>query len=756
MPSIDEECGSVISDDITNEEMLDHLYGHSTTIRKKEVKPRVSVGSADSGVGSENSKEPSQKNLYISEQQVDELLHTSNEEGQVSPDTETASWNEGDGQGNSRPSSLSGSLISTNKHNQEMGNPTAVDTPTTPVVGSCQRNSFPKSRKFAPLVINKLPSVSDSVFTHSLSEGNYVDHRLASTSDSACQSPDMSAGVGKTSPGFENISTPPCFVHDSTSHNTSSSDDRCVTPTIGVYQSQNIAAEHDSEENSLQGDSIDSEVTCTFLPHPADTNTVVVKETITGLTSCAAPFHIMPIKDIFTIPFSGCGATSEEVGTYVSHNIMSNDENDSHSADDSTTAKREAFFPSKLRNSHINTSFTVDQHATLTDGVYLPHSESVSNVNTVMPLSVSAQYHALTTGQYTSSDVPVNHNDTMGSRTDNLSQCFGNDSLDLDRTTPVVEGNYVGHDIASSKQGSDNFTVTASSVSCSSFPLNLSINLQPITPPNGEYMPYNVAVEEFQDTVPQVPLSQSTLDNLETGGSESSEPFSANEVTNANLSFYDEHDTTTTGLYVSCGTAYSCNQLTILNETSTTGHHLQQSYGQDHTSGTTVPVAVSNYISHNVVTSKEDAKSTNNHEHDDALTTVSIADRCDTPVTGMYIAYSATVEDAHILSNDILTLSQQNTIDSPQEEDKDLSSTNDHYNAPITGQYFPYGTLASKSAQFDSSLLYQDSSVTPGNYVSNDITINNEQQSTSFRARNPSASDHSTLTIGVYMPNSYV
>ena len=355
--------------------------------------------------------------------------------------------------------------------------------------------------------------------------------------------------------GFENISTPPCFVHDSTSHNASSSDDQCVTPTIGVYQSQNIAAEHDSEEKSLQGESIDSEVTRNFLPYPADTNTVVVKEAVTGLTSCSAPFHVMPIKEIFTIPLSGYGATSEEVGNYFSHNIMSNDENDSHSADDRTTAKREAFCQSNLHNSHINTSFTVDQHTTLTDGVYLPHSESVSDVNTVIPLSVSAQYHALSTGQYTSSDVPVNHNETMGSRTDNLSQCFGNDSLDLDRTTPIVEGNYVGHDIVSSKQGSDNITVAvaASSVSCSSFPFNSSTNLQHITPPNGEYMPYNVAVEEFQDTVP---LSQSTLCNLETGGSKSSEPFSPNTVANVNLLFYDEHDTTTTGLHIPRSTAY--------------------------------------------------------------------------------------------------------------------------------------------------------------------------------------------------------
>ena len=44
MPSIDEECGSVISDEISNEEMLHHLNFHSTTIRKKEVKPWVLLG----------------------------------------------------------------------------------------------------------------------------------------------------------------------------------------------------------------------------------------------------------------------------------------------------------------------------------------------------------------------------------------------------------------------------------------------------------------------------------------------------------------------------------------------------------------------------------------------------------------------------------------------------------------------------------------------------------------------------------------
>ena len=48
MPSIDEECGSVISDNITNEEMLDHLYSHGTTTDKKKGKPQGSVGSIDS------------------------------------------------------------------------------------------------------------------------------------------------------------------------------------------------------------------------------------------------------------------------------------------------------------------------------------------------------------------------------------------------------------------------------------------------------------------------------------------------------------------------------------------------------------------------------------------------------------------------------------------------------------------------------------------------------------------------------------
>ena len=66
MPSIDEECGSVISDEISNEEMLHHLNFHSTTIRKKEVKPWVFVGSADSGVGSENSKDTFQNNRLTS------------------------------------------------------------------------------------------------------------------------------------------------------------------------------------------------------------------------------------------------------------------------------------------------------------------------------------------------------------------------------------------------------------------------------------------------------------------------------------------------------------------------------------------------------------------------------------------------------------------------------------------------------------------------------------------------------------------
>jgi len=695
MPSIDEECGSVISDDITNEEMLDYLYGRSTTTHKKQVKSQASVGSADSGVGSENRDK---RDSYISEQRVEELLHTtSNEEGEVSPDTETALWNEGDGQGNSRPSSLSSLLSSTNKHDQDMGNPTAVDTPTTPVVGSSHGNSFPKSRKFASLVINRLPSVSDSVFMHSLSEGSYVDHRIASSSDSACQSPNVNTSVGKASPGFENIPTPSFFVHDNNPHNAFSSGDQCVTPTIGVYQPQNTAFDCVSVENDLQSDSTKSEVSHTFFPYYSDTNTMVVNETVASSTPCIVPFHIVPIKETSTMLLVGqynSGVGSNEVGNYASHDIMSNDENIVYSANGDTSAKdkvyNEAPFSSEACNSQIKFSHMADQHTMLTDGVYLPHCEDASDVNRAIQ-------------QYTSSELNYNH--TM-SRFEHVH----------------------------------------------------------ITPSAGEYTPHNTAVEDFHDTVSQTSLSQNSPGTFTNVVPKSSGSFSANEV--ANLSCYDQHSTATTGLYVPCDTAVNCDQPTTLNKTSM--HHQQQSYDQDCVSVTTIPVALSNYISHDVAASNEDAEpptNTENQGHNDVLT-VSMSDRCDTPLTGMYMAHTDNVEDAQNLTDGILTLSQTNTdfrvgsFDIHQAstiEDKvttDLLTSCDHF---TIGQYVPYNTTVTQdntssanSTQFDH---YQDSNVALGNYVSNDTTTYNQQQSIPFDAQN---FDQFTLTTGGYMPHTIV
>jgi len=696
MPRIDEESGSIISDDLTNEEMLDHLYGYSTTTHKKQLKRRVSEGSADSGIGSENGNGLSQKDSYITEQRVEELLHsTTSNEGEVSPHSETASLNEGDGQGNSRPSSLSSFLPNISKHNQDAGNPTAVDTLVTPTLGSIHENTFPKSRKFTPLVINRLPSVSDSVFTNSLSEGNYVDHRIASTSDSGGQSPNFDASVGKTSPGFENISTPSCFVHDFTPHNAFSSHDRCETPTItGVYKQQNIAAECVSVENAPQSGSSKSEVTHTFLPHSSGTKTVAVKEATAILTPRAFPFHITPIKETSTMPLARQYNSGTISGNYVSRDIMFNDENIIFSADCNSAAKDKVYnetpFPSKAYTSHISISQIRGQHTTVTDGVYLPHNEDTSDVNRVTLLPMSEQYNGPNTQQYTSSKVNDNH--TMDS-------------------------------------------------------------FQHITPLTGVYMPYNAAVEDFQDTASQ---TSNTVPK-------SNEPCSVIEVENKNLSCYDQHSTSTitTGLYVPCSTAVDCDQLMTLNETSS--YHLQQSHDQECVSATTTPVALHGYVSHNVVTSNEDAEMPTNaktQEHDDD---VSMSDRCDTPITGMYMAYSDSVEDTQVLTDCILAVSQKNKgipIDSldihyaSTNEDKvttDLSTSSDHL---TVGQYVPYTTAlnqnnstASNGAQFNN---YQDSNVALGNYVSNETIESNQEQLTSFDVQ---YSDHFIVTT---MHNSCV
>jgi len=536
MPSIDEDCGSVISDSITNEEMLDHLYGHGTMNDKKKDNARDSIGSTDSGIGSEDGKEPSQKSLYVSEQHAEELLNTTANEGQILP--------EGDGRAISRPNSLSRPRLSQTGASKHVGHP---DTPMTPAVGGGQANVSPKTQDYFAVEMNRLPSVSDSVFTYFLSEGNYVDCRIASTGDGNFQSPTI---AGEGSPGVENISFPSCFTHDSVSHNVSSKDDQCTAPNIGAYQSQDIA-------ESAEDDSCDI-----TRSHPNTMSTAAHSKT------CVLPFHLKPISETiqvgqYYVRFTDVHAighdsdshhtTLVQVGNYVSHCSM---ENDDQTIERSTICN-ESPFPSKFSNNHYsaNNSCLAYQHTTLTDGTYMSHSESMSDVTVTMshdhtcccpatgpdvPSNASetalhflpVQCHVPITGQCTSCD---SYDNTMNSGANRVPLCSTNDSADLEAShlqhnIPQV-GGYLPYnadvkdnslELQISKyhkaidDGHASFTETRESKvqfghqTYVSHDISTSIKHQLTTETPSEYMPYHVAID-LEDNTTHMPQSPNTL-----------------------------------------------------------------------------------------------------------------------------------------------------------------------------------------------------------------------------------------------------
>jgi len=302
MPSIDEECGSVISDNLTNEEMLDCIYGHGTATHARQVK---SVGSASSGVRSEGSDELSQKDQTTLQQH--KALNNGPNEGQASPDTEAASWKTLE---ISRPNSL---LSYANKHGEDMGNPTAIDTPTTPAVGSSHAISFPRSRKFSPLMISRLPSVNDSVFT----EGDYVDHRIASVSHSSSQSPDISFCVGKA-----------CLEHENSLN-------------LSCYYTSHSASPASASSSTRK--------------------TTVIETAVTDLTPCNIPFHIMPNRETLATTLSENCVSSKETG---------NSRNFHHSNAAIVTLNNDS--------SKLCALFNVGQQSTLDTGEYFSHSEDLT------------------------------------------------------------------------------------------------------------------------------------------------------------------------------------------------------------------------------------------------------------------------------------------------------------------------------------------------------------------------------------------
>ena len=276
MPTIDEDDDSIISEDLSNEEMLNRLYGN---------KPNENIESSpDSGVNNVNNndfKVYQKSPTYITEAKVDELLHGTSNEGKVW--AETGSRDQVDPHAN--PIHLEGQYI---EHNAAS---TTIPQPITILPSAC------------------IPP-----------DGAYI----MSGSDGACN--DQMTSTAQSHSFDDN------GPYDASNH--------CSTPTTALYQSyidnnnnlQPLPSHSDVRQpvvpfsnNALRSVDNTSDICDSFTyVHLLDNNT--------GLTSVSLRQESVANPPVLGITRTAvhhpvCDTTQEMDGNYVGHNIASSDMN---------------------------------------------------------------------------------------------------------------------------------------------------------------------------------------------------------------------------------------------------------------------------------------------------------------------------------------------------------------------------------------------------------------------------------------------
>ena len=221
LESINEECISVISYSITNEEMLNCVYGHKPDVPQNKIHQILSDLTHDLGVNTEddNSQRSNtsefDNEMYISEEKAIELLHTTR--------------------------SISNCSMSTTEETPSTWNHQAQDYHTA---AEDAINGISSSQT-QDIASDSSPLDGGGSF-NLLSQGNYVDHDIAFSSDSSCQSSnsntiaipnchdmlDQSTYALSFTP-FNNSKA----IHDSSL----AANHQCATPTTEVYHHSSMA-----------------------------------------------------------------------------------------------------------------------------------------------------------------------------------------------------------------------------------------------------------------------------------------------------------------------------------------------------------------------------------------------------------------------------------------------------------------------------------------------------------------------------------
>ena len=232
LQSINEECISIISYSITNEEMLNCVYGHKPDVHQDRIHQILSDLTHGLGVNTEgdnsqrSNTSESDNEMYISEEKAMELLHTTSISNcSMSTTEETPSiWND----------------------HQAQDYYTAAEDATNGISPSQAQD----------IASDSSPLDGGGSF-NLLSQGNYVDHDIAFSSDSSCQSSNSNTvAIPNCHDNMLDQSTYTLslalFNNSKAIHDSSFAVNRCAAPTTGVYHHSSSVTFNVDNGNGLQ------------------------------------------------------------------------------------------------------------------------------------------------------------------------------------------------------------------------------------------------------------------------------------------------------------------------------------------------------------------------------------------------------------------------------------------------------------------------------------------------------------------------
>ena len=416
MPTIDEDRDSVISENLSTEEMLNHVCGNQPG-KLTDFLPDSGISTISSGDSSIQPK----GSTYVTETKVVELLHGTSYEGKVL--TETPSSNQVDSQTNSKHFGISYDDDSLANHN------TALQGQYIHCNAATDLNTAADNNRSLPQLDTRLPSASDSVMTNTLSEGTYI----ASANDGACL--DEKAG---TSASVGSDWSEPVHSTSPTDYNTPN-DNQCSTPTTGVYQS------YMDNTNSFQTVPVDLEVTQSVVPPSTATDALnsVEEGDYVGhdIASGVVNTNQSPATNGCNADFLTSHTTTSNVGKYVSYNAAVVDVHNRngflpHSQDGPSSLGIIQLVnnsPSEIKTNSVSSSISSLPYVSLNEDsntIPLPHNSQTTAAGEYIPYSTAGNHDkTVTDSTQTASYLPYlekDHLPTDEIAKDNILQFLSN------------------------------------------------------------------------------------------------------------------------------------------------------------------------------------------------------------------------------------------------------------------------------------------------------------------------------------------